>query len=123
MPTGLKVVILVNIIATAFVGLLALGIGGGIELAVFPPNLRLEAPRPPALASAAVVQSATGHREAVVSGADAYDLGARRWEIRPDGSLRTYEDPRDLAVAVDHAHPTDSFARVPASPIESNQRP
>ena len=37
MPTALKVVILVNIIATALVGLLALGIGGRIELTVFPP--------------------------------------------------------------------------------------
>jgi hypothetical protein len=103
MPTGLKVVIVINIVATALIGVLAFGIGGGIELAVFPPNLRLESPRLPALASAAVVQSATVHREAVVSGADAYDLGARRWEIRPDGSLQIHDDPRDLAIAVDSA--------------------
>ena len=104
MPTGLKVVIVINIIATALIGVLALGIGGGIELAVFPPNLPLEAPRLHVpVPSTAVAQSAASRRDQAVLASEAYDLAARRWEIRPDGSLQLHDDPRDLAVAVDSA--------------------
>jgi hypothetical protein len=104
MPTGLKVVIVINIIATALIGVLAFGIGGGIELAVFPPNLPLEAPRLQVpVPSTAVAQSAASRRDQAVLASEAYDLAARRWEIRPDGSLQLHDDPRDLAIAVDSA--------------------
>jgi hypothetical protein len=102
MPTGLKVVIVINIIATTLIGVLALGIGGGIELAVFPPNLPLEATRLHVpVPSTAAAQSAASRRDQAAWAAEAYDLAARRWEIRPDGSLKIHDDPRDLAIAVD----------------------
>ncbi|MFO1205436.1 MAG: hypothetical protein U1E63_06860 [Burkholderiales bacterium] len=122
MPTGLKFVIVLNIIFTALIGVLAFGIGGGIELVVFPPNLPLESPQAVPIAAADAVQATVNRPEQLGLAADAFDFAARRWEVRPDGSLRIYDDPRDLAVAVDSALP-DTFPGVPTHQVETIQHP
>lgn len=89
-PTELKIIIALNVIATVVLAVFTLGVGGGLVASVFPPNHSIELKMVMIAPTGAENKAAAtpGVRPEIPPEYRTLDLSPSPWRFMPDGSVR-----------------------------------